>query len=63
MTTPEHDILAFIELNQPIATGTIRDNFPQWDIDSILEELESEGLVTRKARPTPHGSLLFYSTP
>jgi len=54
-------IFAFIELNQPVAAGTIRDSFPQWDIEGILEKLESGGLVTKETRPTQHGSLFFSS--
>jgi len=61
MTTQEHAIFAFIELNQPVAAGTIRDSFPQWDIEGILEKLESGELVTKEVRPTQHGSLFFYS--
>jgi hypothetical protein len=59
MTEPEREILAFIKLNQPIAKGTIRDYFPQWDIESILRRLESA--VLRETHPTAHGQHDFYS--
>ena len=42
MTTPEREILAFIELNQPIAKGTIRDHFPQWDWDMDLDFFDTD---------------------
>ena len=61
MTTPEREVFAFIELNQPIAKGTLRDCFPQWDIDGILAQLESAGLVSYEPRPTAHGEQYFYS--
>ena len=61
MTTPEREILAFIEKNQPLAKGTIRDHFPQWDIEGILEQLASAGYVNLTIRPTTHGQQDFYS--
>ena len=61
MTTPEREVFAFIELNQPVAKGTLRDRFPQWDTESILAELVSSGLVSWEPRPTIQGSRRFYS--
>jgi hypothetical protein len=61
MTTPEREILAFIELNRQVARGTIRDHFPQWNIESILRRLESTGYVNLTIRPTTHGQQDFYS--
>jgi hypothetical protein len=61
MTTPEREIHAFIELNRYVAKGTIRDHFPQRDIESILENLGSTGLVRREMRLTGHGEMAFYS--
>ena len=61
MTSQEREILAFIEKNQPIAQGTIRDHFPQWDIENILERLVSEKLVRRETHPTIQGKQDFYN--
>ena len=61
MTTPERETVAFVVLNRLVAVGTLRDYFPQWDIVSILAQLESVGLVSSKLRPTAHGQQQFYS--
>jgi len=61
MTTAEHEALAFIEKNHPVAKGTLRDCFSHWDIVSILAQLTSAGLVSRETRPTAHGEQHFYS--
>jgi hypothetical protein len=60
MTPPHETILAFIEKNQPVAIGTIRDCFPLWGIEGILGELESAGLVSREMRRTIQGEHPFY---
>jgi len=60
MTTPHETILAFIELNGLVAIGTLRDRFSEWDIDGILEKLESAGLVSRELRRTIQGEHPFY---
>jgi len=60
MTTPQETILAFIELNGLVAIGTLREHFPKWDIDGILGELESAGLVSRELRRTIQGEHPFY---
>jgi chromosome segregation and condensation protein ScpB len=60
MITPEHEILAFIASNQPIANGALRDHFPQWDIEGILNSLETAGLITKESRPTCQGKMAFY---
>jgi hypothetical protein len=61
MTPAEREILAFIEKNQYIAKGTIRDCFPLWDIEDVLRRLESAGLVRCETRPTIQGECLFYT--
>ena len=61
MTTAEREVLAFITKNRPVAKGTLRDCFPQWDTESILAELASAGLVSYEPRPTAHGEQYFYS--
>jgi len=60
MTTPEREIYSFIELHRYIAKGTIRDCFPHIDIDGVLSQLESAGLVEKELRPTCHGEVWFY---
>ena len=60
MTTPQEAILAFIEKNGLVAIGTLRDRFNEWDIEGILEKLESAGLVHRETRPTIQGQHTFY---
>jgi len=61
MTSAGREVLAFIEKNQPIASGAIQDCFPHWDTESILERLASSGLVSWEPRPTIQGSRRFYS--
>ena len=60
MTTPQETILAFIEKNGLVAVGTLRDHFGKWDIDGILSQLETAGLVCRELRDTIQGQHPLY---
>jgi len=62
MTTAEREVLAFIELNRLVAKGTLRDRFPNCDLDEVLSQLKSAGLVSYEMRPTIQGEHPFYKT-
>jgi len=46
MNAHEREVLAYIELNRLVAKGTLRDRFPNCNIDEVLSGLESAGLVS-----------------
>jgi hypothetical protein len=60
MTTAEREIMSFIAKNEPVAMGTIREHFLQWDVVDVLRRLESAGLVSCEMRPTVQGECPFY---
>ena len=62
MNTHEREVLAYIALNRLVAKGTLRDRFPNCNVDEVLSQLESAGLVSREMRPTIQGKQPFYKT-
>ena len=55
-------ILRFIALNRLVAKGTLRDHFPNCDLDEVLSQLKLAGLVNHEMRPTIQGEHPFYKT-